>query len=127
MKTGECCQGPLLVMTQQEADVLAKAAPPDVSLSWTPSPDPRFVGLVGSPCPLLGPDNLCRAYDSRPFNCRRFACMRAPGDSLVRGGVTGCLNADRRLSERSVRRFLTVYQRPAVRWARRHGWTEDMQ
>ena len=42
-----------------------------------------------APCPVLGPDNLCAAYESRPLACRGFAsldldaCIRAVTDMSV--------------------------------------------
>lgn len=35
-------------------------------------------------CPLLGQDNRCRIYASRPFGCRTFFCHRARGGKLPR-------------------------------------------
>jgi Fe-S-cluster containining protein len=127
-KSGDCCKGGVVLMTQAEADRVTAAAPADVELRWAAHPDPRFVGLLGDPaCPMLGADNLCRIHKSRPYNCRRFACLREPGEAFEPGGPLGCQNAARRMETRDARRFLTVYQRPAIRWARRHGWDESMQ
>jgi Fe-S-cluster containining protein len=117
----------MLVMTHAEADLVRAATTRE--LLWTAVPDGK-VGLLnpdGSTCcPLLGTDGLCTVYAARPYNCRRFACLRGPGETLEPGGPLGCRNAERRLTDRSSRRQLIQIQRKAQVWGRKHGWSDDV-
>jgi Fe-S-cluster containining protein len=47
---------------------------------------PTFVALAAQEgrCPLLGADDRCRIYASRPFGCRTFFCDRIEGGKLPR-------------------------------------------
>ena len=128
-RTGDCCrQAGALVMSHQEADlVVANTTRP---LAWVPHPNAGLVGLVhpeGRPqCPLLGDDGLCTIHAVRPYNCRRFLCLRDPGEPLQPGGPLGCRNTETRVIQvRGARRFYEKNQRRAQRWARDHGWPED--
>lgn len=124
-QTGDCCTVPL-VMTPEEASLLAR---PGVQfVPW----DGGKVALVtpdgSARCPFLGADQRCTVYAVRPYNCRRFACLRKPGEVLEPGGPLGCKNAERAvMTNREARRFMVVYQRKAQRWARTHGWTDDAE
>jgi len=101
-----------------------QAAGPDVVVVTSPLSDARFMVVHGSPCPYLAADKRCSIYESRPMNCRRFACFRAPGEPFMKGGPMGCLNLSLRItSSRSVRRDYAQNQRKAQRWGMKHGWT----
>lgn len=128
-QTGDCCRAiGALVMTTDEAVVVrdATARP----LTFMAGPQPGQVALrptEAGACPLLGEDGRCTIYASRPMNCRRFACLRAPGEALEPGGPLGCRNAERKLSSRPHRRLLAQMERDAQKWGRAHGWTEAMR
>lgn len=113
------------MMTHEEADLVRAAT--DRPLWWSEAP--RGVMLHNpdgsAACPLLDGDGRCTIHPVRPYNCRRFACLREPGEALEVGGPMGCQNAERRLTDRASRRFLILYQRKAQVWARKHGWTDD--
>jgi Fe-S-cluster containining protein len=124
--TGDCCTVPV-VMTPAEARLLADAT--TTELHWILGPGDK-VSLVRADtetrCPLLGANGRCTVYASRPYNCRRFACLRAPGEAFEVGGPLGCQNAARRLSDRASRRQLIQIQRKAQVWGRKHGWSDDV-
>lgn len=115
-------------MTHVEADLVRAAT--TLELWWTEAPGGK-VGLLNpdgsTACPLLGANGLCTIYAARPYNCRRFACLRAPGEALEAGGPLGCRNAERRLSDRDARRQLIQIQRKAQVWGRKHGWMDDAE
>lgn len=122
-QTGDCCQGPDLVLTREELAEL-QAARPEVRTVTSPMPEARFVMLHGSPCPYLGADKRCTVYEVRPYQCRRFMCLREPGEPFLTGGPMGCLNLSVRVQEsRQARRDYARNQRKAQRWAVKHGWT----
>jgi Fe-S-cluster containining protein len=124
-QTGDCCTVPV-VMTPAEARGLVAAT--STELHWRIGPGDK-VSLVrtdtDATCPLLGPDRRCTVYAARPYNCRRFACLRDQGEALVPGGPLGCQNAERRMGDRQARRQVIQIQRKAQVWARKHGWTDD--
>ena len=54
-------------------------------------------------CPLLGPNDRCRIYASRPFGCRTFFCERVSGPGkLPRAEI---LALGRRIADLSQRAF----------------------
>lgn len=80
--------------------------------------------MVHSPCRFLS-GTTCTIYEHRPYNCRRFICLRPDPDDepLETGGPLGCFNASERiLLNRDARRFYAHHQRKAQRWADAHGW-----
>lgn len=95
---------------------MESAAPSGLTLSFLPHEDARFVRLQAGPCPLYQ-NGQCSIYESRPYQCRRFACMR---DDLSEPYDW----RDRDLT-RDQRRQLVVIQRHAQRWARSHGWEAE--
>lgn len=113
-RDGACCTEPAeVVVTVAEERALRDAAPPDVVLTFLTHPDPRFVRLRAKPCPLYDDRaRACRVYQVRPYNCRRFACLRDDYTQPYDVGPQG----------RDQRRQLVVIQRHAQRWARAHGW-----
>lgn len=111
-------------MTFAEAGLLRTQT--DRPLWWAQGTRPELVELrsASGRCPLLTDEGRCSVYAARPYNCRRFACLREPGEALEPGGPVGCANAERRLESRPHRRLLAQMQRDAQRWARAHGWDE---
>lgn len=102
-------------MTHQERSEIERRVPSTVVLSWRPHEESRFVRLTAKPCPLLD-GNQCSVYDVRPFNCRRYGCLRK--DVTTEAWVEGPPVPQ----TRDDRRTLVVLQRHGQRWARSHGW-----
>lgn len=140
-QSGECCTQPHAVtMTTQERELIEEYAAHNLpiwrlnKLNWV-SAGPGFTNLLAGPCPLYdGDKRTCTVYSVRPFNCRRFACMR-PNVQLEKLNLTasnpilkmnvGCSNLrDRLLQSRSARRLYAKIERKAQRWARAHGWKD---
>lgn len=143
-RSGDCCTMPEgVIMTTQEQAALIEVAEKVltikrlVSLKFTPAQEMGFVLLEAGPCPLLDRDGkgrpVCSVYHARPFNCRRFACLRpdpkteplrlAPLSPVLRYGNVGCSNVrERLLQSRVARRLYEVIQRHSKRWGLSHGW-----
>lgn len=124
-RSGDCCTLPQeVMMTKEEAAVLVHHAPKEIHLQFRPDSDPRFVALKAAPCPLFV-FQTCLVYAHRPFNCRRFSCMRPnpkeePWEFTPEGD---CKNFwDRVTTSRTARRMAQLIQRKAQKWAVRHGW-----
>lgn len=115
-REGSCCTQPgEVVMTHAERSEIERAVPSGVVLSFAPHDDPRFVRLAAGPCPLYDAQgHTCTVYEVRPYNCRRFACMRTDYTQPYTVGP----------QTRQDRRQLVVIQRHAQRWARSHGWDD---
>lgn len=132
LRSGDCCSLPAEVsMTREERAAILPKIPQGIKTEWRDAEDPRFVVLKAHPCPffIFGE---CVVYDVRPYNCRRFACLRPdPHEEAFEfehspSKVTGCKNADDRFyTSREARRLLVHIQQKAMRWARAHGWSED--
>lgn len=119
-RSGDCCTKPAeVVMTKEEQLVLFKHIPHGIQTIWR-DVDDKFVALKAGPCPLYA-FKSCLVYDVRPFNCRRFACMR-PDPKTEPFEVSGANMMDRVLTSRSARRLAQHIQAKAQRWARKHGW-----
>jgi Fe-S-cluster containining protein len=108
-------------MTKEEAAVLTHAAPSSIRLQFRPIEDK--VGLKAGPCPLFA-FNTCLVYKVRPYNCRRFACMR-PDVKAEPFELDGGNLLARVKTSRVARRLAVQIQRKAQRWARTHGWQAD--
>lgn len=136
--SGDCCTiPPFVYMTTVEMRVVQLAASvshPDVRLNFVNDENkPGFVALTANPCPLhvVGVDGRgrCGIYSSRPYNCRRFACMRPdpvsePWEGDETGSGVGCRNLlDRLATSRVARRMFALIQRRAQKWAIRNGWS----
>lgn len=106
-------------MTKLEAAELVHYAPPTVSLQFRPVDD-TFVAMKAGPCPLYI-FKTCIVYEHRPYNCRRFACMR-PDVKAEPFEVSGANMMDRVKTSRVARRMAEKIQRHAQRWARKYGW-----
>jgi hypothetical protein len=127
-RTGDCCLGPSVVITPAEAEAL-RAARPEVAIETTLHADRRFVTWhQPSGCPMLAREldgtATCTVYDARPYNCRRFLCLRDEGEAFRGGGPLGCQNLTDRLStNRHAMAFYGAHQRRVQRsWAVKHGW-----
>lgn len=130
-QTGDCCKAvDAVLMTAEEAEVLRATLPADKwnQLVWAPGPPSTtgtFVKLQAFPCPLLV-DGKCSVHKVRPYNCRRFICLRpdpATESLEPNHGKFGCANIDDRITDRAARRAVVVNQRRAMHWALKHGWT----
>lgn len=107
-------------MTTQERMVLMQHIPQGIVTHWRDTDDPKFVALKAGPCPLFV-FNGCLVYHVRPYNCRRFGCMR-PDVKAEPFEVNGANMMDRVKTSRVARRIAETMQRRAQRWARKHGW-----
>ena len=128
-------------MTSQEANLLVAFA----EQHWTikrlgtlgfSKGEGSFVRLHAAPCPFLEGQSTCSVHAIRPYNCRRFGCMRpdVKAEKLVLDRAMpitlyrdlGCANLRERLIQsRAVRRLYANMQRKAQRWARQHGWSDN--
>lgn len=127
-RSGDCCTKPQeIVMTKQEASHLVLYAPPTVQLQFRPTDHPNMVAMKTGPCPLFI-FQTCIIYEHRPYNCRRFACMRPDPKSepLELDGEGHCLNFwDRIRANNEARQLARWIQRRAQEWARKMGWVDD--
>lgn len=140
-RSGDCCRKVTEVaMTQQEAALLQEWADANLTIKelsairWQGHQNPQFVILEAGPCPFLRNGNECAVHPIRPFNCRRFGCLRpdppseplqmAPLTPYVKYGEIGCSNLrDRLVHSRVARRIYELLQRKGQRWALKHGWS----
>lgn len=121
-RSGDCCTKPAeVVMTKQEAARIVHRAPPEIRLEFRPV-DKQFVALKAGPCPLFV-FNGCLVYADRPYNCRRFGCMR-PDVKAEPFEVSGANMMDRVKTSRVARRMAEQIQRKAQGWATKYGWME---
>ena len=119
---GDCCRIPKAVsMTyaeRRELEAVAHLA--SRRLQWRYDARPTMTRLVTGPCPFVTPDNRCAAYDVRPFNCRRFGCMRPDGSAESfddREALARVKSEDGLIQLRRI-------QSEAQPWALDHGWKE---
>jgi len=115
-RSGDCCTQPSEVVLT-EAELRAIVAITDRRLHVRHRPD-GFWTLAAGPCPLYDAETGCTVYAVRPYNCRRFACLRAdPTHTPFTGaGIP---------ETRAERRQLVQIQRKAQRWAVTHSWRAD--
>lgn len=119
-KSGECCTLPKeVVMTKEEASVLVMHAPSTITLHFRPA-DEGFVAMKAQPCPLYI-FHTCMVYEHRPYNCRRFGCMR-PDTHKEPFEADGSNMRDRTETNRTARRMGIQMQKKALKWAKAHGW-----
>lgn len=119
-REGDCCTKPLeVIMTQQEAAAITHAAPPTIALHFRPV-DQTFVALKAAPCPLYI-FKECTVYAVRPFNCRRFVCLR-PDPKAEPFEIDGGNLMKRALQSRVARRMAQRIQNKAQGWAQKMGW-----
>lgn len=114
-------------MTRAERAAIEAAVSSGVSLVWATDRDDQFVRLQTGPCPLLADDGSCSVYDVRPYNCRRFVCLREKDEPWRETPQGACANVEDRLatSYQAVA-FYKTQQRYAQDWAAAHGWTRAM-
>lgn len=130
-KSGECCtQTHGVVMTPEEmrAIRLYVAARPELSgiQALGVARGDGMMVMDANPCPFFL-FNSCAVYAVRPYNCRRFACMRPnPATEPLEWDDTdpmGCKNlSERVLHSKDARSRYRHIQRRAQEWARQHGW-----
>lgn len=122
--SGECCTLPAeVVMTREEWEMLKPSIPLGVDVVFR-DVNEKFIALKAQPCPLHI-FNRCTVYEVRPYNCRRFGCMRPDPKTEVfeLGGPLGCKNLSERVEKsRDARRQAIRMQHKAQRWGRKHGW-----
>jgi len=114
-------------MTREEAAEIARALKlrgyDNLQTEWRHL-DERFVALKAHPCPFYVL-KTCIVYESRPYNCRRFGCMRPDPktEPFELGGELGCKNLEDRVTASKVaRRLAQKIQRKAFAWGGAHGW-----
>lgn len=119
-RTGECCQKVAeVVMTTEEMRTLVLHAPPTIQMEFRPRGD-GFVAMRAAPCPLhIFGD--CTVYEHRPYNCRRFGCMRPfpKEEPFDPGGGNMMIRV---ANARPARRLAERMQKKAQAWAVKHGW-----
>ncbi len=125
-RSGDCCTQPAeVIMTSAERFHLLPRIPEGIVTHWR-DVEPGFVALEAHPCPFFI-FNGCIVYSDRPYNCRRFGCMR-PDPKTERFELNDdgdCINLLERVkTSRIAQRLYGRMQRVAQRWARAHGWTE---
>lgn len=112
-------------MTVEEQMVLLVHAPNPDMLKWEPvEGEPGFVKLKAQPCPLFL-FGECSVYEHRPFNCRRFVCLRpdVKAEPFEQDEFGQNLNLMERVAtSRPALRLAQKVQRKAHRWAIKHGW-----
>jgi len=130
-QSGDCCRAiDRLVMTVEEGEALRSAVSREkwATLVWAGvgvKTTGTFISLQAAPCPLLD-GNRCTVYEVRPYNCRRWGCLRPNLDEQFEPdhGEFGCANVrDRVTQDRKARRFMARLQSKAQRWALNHGWS----
>ncbi len=107
-------------MTTREGALLMATAP-TVPVAFRKMQD-GFVALKAQPCPFYA-DHRCTVYEVRPYNCRRFGCMR-PDVHAEPFDVEGSNLRDRVQTSRVAWRLAKKMQRQAQPWARKMGWTD---
>lgn len=118
-KSGECCTKPAeVVMTKLEAAAITHAAPSGIRLTFRPL-DEDFVALKAGPCPLFV-FGSCLVYPVRPYNCRRFNCLRPdPKSEPLDGDKNWRIRTEQ---SRIAKRLYSRLQNKAMGWAQKMGW-----
>ena len=130
-RSGDCCSLPdEVVMTREERTAILPVIPLGIQTAWREIEGTNMVALKAQPCPFFI-FKECVVYDVRPYNCRRFACLRPDPKTEpfefdhTPQKLTGCKNADDRFyTSRVAKRLLIQIQRKAQIWARKHGWAD---
>lgn len=125
-KSGECCTIPQeIVMTREEANTLVFHAPTTIVLQFRPAnEDATMLAMKAGPCPLYV-FHTCLVYENRPYNCRRFLCMRPDVKAEPLEGDGWKNHDDRVRTNRHMRRMAIRNQKDAQKWADAHGWKKD--
>lgn len=112
-------------MTYAERRLLEEAGRSGMAfrpLQWRYNEGTGFTDLSAKPCPFVTPENRCNVYDIRPYNCRRFGCMRPD----VKTEPFAASTLTKRLIESSsARSQYQVMQAEAQEWAVAHGWKDE--
>jgi Fe-S-cluster containining protein len=132
-RTGDCCLAAEVVVTWAELRAMREARP-EVQPHVAAHPDARFARvLTPGGCPYLEREidgtATCSIHASRPYNCRRFQCLRPDPatEPYETGGHLGCRNLSDRLDQsQHALHFYAANQRRAAVWARAHGWDKGM-
>lgn len=128
-REGDCCSKPAeVVMTHEERLAILPHVPQGLVTHWRPIDD-KFVALKAGPCPFYI-FKECLVYPVRPYNCRRFACMRPDpkAEPWEEGGdgPNKVRNVDDRIAlSRPARRLAAKIQHKAQKWALKHGWSSQ--
>lgn len=123
-KSGECCTKlPEVVMTKEEAAFLVFVAPSTLALHFRPVGTRSHVAMKAGPCPFFA-FNTCTVYEHRPYNCRRFGCMR-PDLATEPFEIDGSNLHKRVSSDKGARKLALYMQRKAQVWANTHGWSRE--
>lgn len=121
-KSGDCCTIPReVIMTKEEAATLVAHSPSTIQLEFRPGDEPGFVAMKARPCPLFV-FHTCLAYEYRPYNCRRFLCMRPDTNAEPLEGEGHINHMDRVVTNRTMRRLAMRNQKKSQKWADSHGW-----
>lgn len=130
-QSGECCSIPAeVILTMEELKEIQRFMLEDEMLHGI-QVNLRTVGenkvaIQAHPCPLFI-FNSCAVYPVRPYNCRRFGCMRPDPETepFETGGPLDCKNLSERIEQsRPARRLYELIERRAQAWAWRHGWSK---
>lgn len=132
-RSGDCCIKPAeVVMKAEELDairvhMLTRPELHGIEVRLRHLED-GLVGMQAGPCPFFVLKS-CVVYEVRPFNCRRFGCMRPdPAAEPFEADSTtplGCRNLANRLAVSAAARKLAKWmQKRAQAWALAHGWSE---
>lgn len=90
-------------------------------LVWKYHPRAAFTMLKTGPCPFVTDDNRCGAHDVKPFNCRRFACLRSEGETVEFYDAEMLA----RMDSADGRAELQAIQAAEKPWALAHGWKDE--
>lgn len=129
-REGDCCLVRQLVVTRDEVAAMQAADPQPLNVEPHERGFLRIVMPAGRCVYLkreLDGQATCGIYEARPFQCRRFMCLRPdPKTEPWEGsGPLGCRNLSDRLAEsRYAMTFYESNQRRAGKWALAHGWTK---
>lgn len=119
-RSGDCCTKiEEVVMTRAERTAILPRIIEGIVTVWRDL-DESFVALKAGPCPLYVFGD-CTVYDVRPYNCRRFVCLR-PDVTAEPFEANGANMMDRVVTSRPMRRLAQRVQQKAQQWAASHGW-----
>lgn len=124
-KSGECCtklEG--ITLTVEEAIALKLRAPEGIKLQFRPHPDGgNFLIMKAGPCPFFA-FNTCTVYEHRPYNCRRFGCMRpnVEEEEFYPDGSNMDIRVD---NDKDAAKLARWMQKRAQPWAAAHGWKPE--
>lgn len=133
-RSGDCCLNVDIRLTVSEGAALQAATSKPLLFNTREARDGWLRLTADGACPLLQREAdgsaTCTAWESRPYQCRRFMCGR-PDPSTEPyeiGGPMGCKNLSDRIDQSlHFAEFYRTNQRHAQReWAIHHGWHKGM-